>query len=90
MTLVNGMLIAGIKQDIDVNALAHAMLEAHFCELLASGASSSATPTVPDVSRHGLPSAVSPQSNRYPLIRRGFRHQNQLVASLVQGLRLEG
>ena len=30
MTLVNGMLIAGIKQDIDVNALAHCMLEAHW------------------------------------------------------------
>jgi len=30
MTLANGMLIAGIKQGIDVDALAHCMLEAHW------------------------------------------------------------
>ncbi len=30
MTLANGMLIAGINQGSDVNALAHAMLEAHW------------------------------------------------------------
>jgi 2-hydroxychromene-2-carboxylate isomerase len=30
MTLANGMLIAGIKQGIDVDTLAHAMLEAHW------------------------------------------------------------
>ena len=30
MTLDNGMLIAGIKQGVDVSALAHCMLEAHW------------------------------------------------------------
>jgi len=61
MTLDNGMLIAGIKQGVDVSALAHCMLEVHWRE---DADLADATTLARLGANVGLPAVTRPVSER--------------------------